>query len=190
MRTIESTRHVALLGTTAFDELTEDQAPLVQQIIADAIDREGDREYLVVHADDAFVGRSVALLQEDHDEIVHWHSYSLEGEVVQQYRGHEQMMGVTINAHRLIVLEPWVPKETLQRLWARSRESVAQARDIAMLASAVRAGATVAVSIDGKWHPSQAGTVARTVAKQLGLRVVRLVIDRADGDRFTVKEVA
>lgn len=190
MRTTDETRHVALLGTMAFDGLTEDQAPLVQQVIADAIDREGDREYLTVHADDAFVGRAVALLQEDHDEIVHWHAYSLEGEVVQRYRSREQVLGVMIDAQRSIVLEPWAPKETLQRLWARSRESVAQARDIAMLASAVRAGATVAVSLDGRWHRSQAGTVARTVAKQLGLRVVRLVIDRAEGDQFTVEEVA
>lgn len=187
-RNPEEVSQIVLLGTAGFDAMPEDDRDYVQKMIADLVDQ-ADWEKITVHADDGVVGRSVEMLMDSHDERVHLHRYCSDGRVEFSYSTREEVLGVESDARRIFVLDPWISGDSRGRVGLRGMDDIAQARDIAMIAAAARAGASACVSIDARWHKNLGGTNARTIAKRMGMNVSRFIFDRVN-DKLIFERVA
>lgn len=172
---------MALLGPE-ITGLSEEEKEQVMGAISQHADDCSDGEGIVIHSpDDEIIGQSIVKLMQPHDGLVHQFRYALSGEVSEHFCGREAVMGIDIDARRIIQHANWIGHDGLRRIAARSLDDVVQARDIALLAAAARDGATACISIDARWIKHPNGVNHRIIAKRFGMDVVRLIFSRAEG---------
>jgi len=183
---------LVLLGTNGLNGLTEAQHEDAQSQIAEIVTDCAESDQIEIYSADGYsfdemMSRSIERLMAPHDGRVRRHKYCLTGEVFESFCEREMAMGIEIDATRILQHGNWIGDAGMRRLASRSVSDVVQARDIAMIAAAAAAGATACISIDAKWHPSQEGTSARTIAKRFGMDVVRFVFELS-GEKLTYRE--